>query len=173
MLDRLFELRDEVIQFLEMQGQTEMCVELRKPSVQVVLAYLSDIFDSLNLKLQVSDSTVIYHRDAITAYTDKLQLWKSTDPFHADIDALLETLQEQALEIENDSASKYDFEKMDKSLFWHLFIRKGVFSSRSTEKECRSTLYAAGDLYYALSSIQPRIENLCKKVQAHPSHWFI
>ncbi|XP_047111967.1 SCAN domain-containing protein 3-like [Schistocerca piceifrons] len=34
------------------------------------------IFDSLNLKLQVSDSTVIYHRDAITAYTDKLQLWK-------------------------------------------------------------------------------------------------
>ncbi|GBP66313.1 Protein ZBED8 [Eumeta japonica] len=39
----------------------------------------SDIFDSLNtlnLKLQGGDSNIIYHRDAITAYTEKLQLWK-------------------------------------------------------------------------------------------------
>ncbi|KAJ8883332.1 hypothetical protein PR048_015175 [Dryococelus australis] len=42
----------------------------------------------------------------------------ATDPFHADIDSLPETLQEQALEIKkNNSAAKYDFEKIDKTLF--------------------------------------------------------
>ncbi|CAH2226763.1 jg14191, partial [Pararge aegeria aegeria] len=188
MLVRLFELRDEVIQFLEIQKQSELLVEFRKPWVQVVFAYLSDVFDSmnsLNLKLQGGDSNIIYHRDAITAYIEKLQLWKrkilacnyscfpklfliieevrfkevldetdttnkisnhlqqltdefqryfpnscdnniyrlATDPFHVDIDALPDMFQEQALEIKNDSAAKYDFEKMDKALFWVKYLK--------------------------------------------------
>lgn len=78
MLSRLFELRDEVFKFLEIQKQSELFLEFKKPWVQVIFAYLSDIFDSLNtlnLKLQGGDF-LIYHRDAITAYTEKLQLWK-------------------------------------------------------------------------------------------------
>lgn len=70
MLTRLFEVRNEVIQFLDIQKQTELFVEFKKPWVQVIFAYLSDIFDSLNtlnLKLQGGDSNIIYHRDAITA----------------------------------------------------------------------------------------------------------
>ncbi|CAG5015817.1 unnamed protein product [Parnassius apollo] len=188
MLTRLFELRDEVIQFLDIQKQTELFVEFKTPWVQVIFAYLSDIFDSLNtlnLKLQGGDSNIIHHRDAITAYTEKLQLWKrkilasnysffpkllaiteeacfkeildvidtknqisnhlqhltdefkryfpdscnnimyrlATDPFHVDIDMLPDTLQEQALEIKNDSAAQYDFEKMDKALFWIKYLK--------------------------------------------------
>ncbi|GBP78317.1 Protein ZBED8 [Eumeta japonica] len=177
-----------------------------------IICNLSDIFDSLNtlnLKLQDGDSNIIYHQDAITAYTEKLQLWKrkilafnyscfpklfaiteegcfkeildeidiknkisnhlqhltdkfkryfpdscnniiyrlAIDPFHVDIDMLPDTLQDQALEIKNDSAAQYDFEKMDKAQFWvkstkivftffkHLFVRKSVFSSCSNKNK--------------------------------------
>ncbi|KAJ8868081.1 hypothetical protein PR048_031890 [Dryococelus australis] len=41
----------------------------------------------------------------------------ATGPFHVDIDSLPQTLQEQVLEIENASATKCDFEKIDKTLF--------------------------------------------------------
>lgn len=78
MLARLFELRDEVILFLEKQKQNELCTKFSKTCVEIFLAYLSDIFDSLNhlnLKLQGGDSNIILHRDAITAYVEKLQLW--------------------------------------------------------------------------------------------------
>jgi len=77
MLARLFELLDEVTEFLENQ-RCELCNEFKNPSVQIALAYLSDIFDllnSLNLKLQGEDSNIIYHRDAIKTFTKKLQLW--------------------------------------------------------------------------------------------------
>ncbi|CAG5043421.1 unnamed protein product [Parnassius apollo] len=172
------------------------------------------------MKLQGGDSNIIHHRDAITAYTEKLQLWKRqilasnysffpkllaiteeacfkeildvidtknqisnhlqhltdefkryftdscnnimyrlvTDPFHVDIDMLPDTLQEQVLEIKNDSAAQYDFEKMDKALFWikylkvypehsragtkiistffkHLFVQKSIFSSCSNKNK--------------------------------------
>lgn len=79
MLARLFELRDEVITFLEHQKQNELSVAFKKPCAQVMLAYLSDIFDSLNslnLKLQGGDSNIVTHRDAIKKYIEKLQLWR-------------------------------------------------------------------------------------------------
>ncbi|CAG5052364.1 unnamed protein product [Parnassius apollo] len=258
MLTRLFELRDEVIQFLDIQKQTELFVEFKTPWVQVIFAYLSDIFDSLNtlnLKLQGGDSNIIHHRDAITAYTEKLQLWKrkilafnyscfpkllaiteeacfkeildvidtknqisnhlqhltdefkryfpdscnnimyrlATDPFHVDIDMLPDTLQEQALEIKNDTAAQYDFEKMDKALFWIKYLQdypstaeqalklflpfsstylceKAFSAVVAIKTKYRSKLDIASDLRCALSSTEPRIGNLVKTMQAHPSH---
>ncbi|XP_039764267.1 zinc finger BED domain-containing protein 5-like [Pararge aegeria] len=231
---------------------------VQKPWVQVVFAYLSDVFDSmnsLNLKLQGGDSNIIYHRDAITAYIEKLQLWKrkilacnyscfpklfliieevrfkevldetdttnkisnhlqqlteefqryfpnscdnniyrlATDPLHVDIDALPDMFQEQALEIKNDSAAKYDFEKMDKALFWVKYLKvypsiaeealklflpfsstylcEKAFSTVVVIKtKYRSKLDIASDLRCALSSIEPRIGKLVKNMQAHPSH---
>ncbi|CAK1592459.1 unnamed protein product [Parnassius mnemosyne] len=258
MLTRLYELRDEVIQLLDNQKQSELFVEFRKPKVQVVFAYLTDMFDSLNslnLKLQGGDSNIINHRDAITVFTEKLLLWKrkiladnyscfpklyaitedkcfmeffcesdtkteisnhlqhlsdefkryfpnlcddniyrlATDPFHVDIDVLPELLQEQALEIKNDSAAKYDFEKMDKPLFWVKYLKvypniaeeslklflpfsstylcEKAFSAVVVIKtKYRNKLDITSDLRCALSSIQPRIENIVKNMQAHPSH---
>lgn len=79
MLDRLFDLRDEVITFLENLKQNELSMEFKKPSTQVSLAYLSNFFDSLNslnLKLQGGESNIVIHRDAIKMYIEKLQLWK-------------------------------------------------------------------------------------------------
>uniref|UniRef100_A0A8D8L931 Uncharacterized protein n=1 Tax=Cacopsylla melanoneura TaxID=428564 RepID=A0A8D8L931_9HEMI len=43
-----------------------------------MLAYLSDIFDTLNnlnLKLQGGDSNIVKHRDAINMHIEKLRLW--------------------------------------------------------------------------------------------------
>ncbi|XP_046980614.1 SCAN domain-containing protein 3-like [Schistocerca americana] len=146
MLGRLFELRDEVMQFLENDKQTELYVEFRKSGVHVASAYLSDIFESLNtlnLKLQGGESNIIFHRDAIkdtdtkskisnhlqhltdeferyfpNSCDDKIYYRLATDPFHVDVDVLKDRLQEEVLEIKNDSAVKDDFEKMDKPLFW-------------------------------------------------------
>ncbi|XP_072387392.1 protein FAM200A-like [Diabrotica undecimpunctata] len=77
MLVRLFDLRDEVITFLEQQKQNELSMAFKKYCTQVILAYLSDIFDSLNsfnLKLQCGDSYIVTHRDEM--YIEKLQLWR-------------------------------------------------------------------------------------------------
>lgn len=260
MLARLFELRDEVILFLEKQEQDELCTKFREPGVQIFLAYLSDIFDSLNylnLKLQGGDANIIFHRDAITAYVQKLQLWSrkilaepcsyscfsklctiseemrfkeafedtdiktkisnhlqhlidefkryfpnscedniyrlATDPFHIDVDSLPENLQEQALEIKNDSAAKYDFEKIAKTLFWVKYLKvypdvseqalrlylpfsstylceKAFSAVVAIKTKYRSKLDIASDLRCAVCSIPPRIGNLVKNMQAHPSH---
>ncbi|XP_049861602.1 protein FAM200B-like [Schistocerca gregaria] len=62
-LVKLFEL--EVIRFLEIQNKTELCMELRKPSCV-----------DHSVRLLCGDSNIIYHWDAITAYTDKLLLWE-------------------------------------------------------------------------------------------------
>ncbi|XP_046671048.1 protein FAM200B-like [Homalodisca vitripennis] len=184
LLGRLFELRDEVITFLAQQKQNELSAEFKKPWNQVILAYLSDFFDTLNnlnLRLQGADSKIVTHRDAIKMYVEKLQLWirkvsmnpsnyssfskvvsvseevcfedvfegpllknliidhlknlkdefsryfpnlseelykLSTDPFNMDIQLLPEELQEEGIEIKNDSAARYDFDKMDKPSFW-------------------------------------------------------
>ncbi|XP_047115752.1 SCAN domain-containing protein 3-like [Schistocerca piceifrons] len=237
MLGRLSELRDEVMQFLGNNKQTELYVELRKPIVHVALAYLSDIFESLNtlnLKLKGGESNIIFHRGAIKVFTDMLQLWKrkilpcsnscfprlfgileearfqndfkdtdtksnisnhlqhlideferyfpnscddkiyyrlATDPFHVNVDVLPDRLQEEVLEIKNDSAAKYDFEKMDTPLFWHLFVCKRAFSAAvAIKNKLRSKLSLANDLRCAVSTIQPRIQNLVKNMEAHPSH---
>ncbi|XP_049958157.1 protein FAM200A-like [Schistocerca serialis cubense] len=68
-LVKLFELK--VIRFLEILNKTELCMELRKPSVRVVLATVLDCGVDLR-----GDSNIIYHWDAIAAYTDKLLLWE-------------------------------------------------------------------------------------------------
>lgn len=225
----------------------------------MILAYLSDFFDTLNnlnLKLQGADSNIVTHRDAIKMYVEKLQLWirkvsmnpsnyssfskvvsvseeacfedvfegpllknliidhlknlkeefsryfpnlseefykLSTDPFNMDIQLLPEELKEEGIEIKNDSAARYDFEKMDKPSFWLKYLtvypsvlEKAVrmylpFSSTYMCEKAFSTLVAIktkyrnkldveSDLRCALSETQPRICQLIQEMQAHPSH---
>ncbi|CAH2095790.1 unnamed protein product [Euphydryas editha] len=91
----------------------------------------------------------------------------ATDPFHVDIDMLPDTLQEQALKIKNDSAAQYDFEKMEKAQFWVKYLK--VYPS-TAEQALKFKLDIASDLRCALSSIEPRIGNLLKNMQVHPTH---
>lgn len=260
MLARLFELRYEVITFLEGQKQNELSEIFKNPTTQVMLAYLSDYFDSLNslnLKLQGGDSNIIAHHDAIKMYIEKIQLWKrkvsskpsnysnfakvmsvteepqfkeifeetnfnsqiinhldnlteefhkyfpntydegiyrlATDPFNVNVDSLPDALQEEGLEIKNDSSAKYDFDKMDKSSFWIKYVKvypnvshealrlyipfsstylceKGFSTLVAIKTKYRNKLDVASDLRCALTKTQPRIAILVKKMQAHPSH---
>ncbi|XP_072399499.1 protein FAM200B-like [Diabrotica undecimpunctata] len=101
MLGRLFDLRDEVICFLEQQKQNELSVAFKKHCTQVILAYLSDILDSLNslnLKLQDEDSNIVTHRDAIKMYIEKLQLWShkiSENPYNYSSFSKVESISEE------------------------------------------------------------------------------
>ncbi|XP_035220913.1 protein FAM200A-like [Stegodyphus dumicola] len=78
MLARLIKFPTKMVQVLEIQNQSEFYVEFRKPGVQVVLVYLSDILDSLkslNLKLQGVYLNIIHHLNDREC-TDKLKLWE-------------------------------------------------------------------------------------------------
>lgn len=109
-----------------------------------------EIFDETNTKTEISKH-LQHLTDEFKRYFPNSRdenIYRLTmDPFHVDIDKLPELLQEQALEIKNDSAAKYDFEKMDISqhsrrsikavstLFEYLFMWKGIFSSSSYKNE--------------------------------------
>ncbi|XP_049790084.1 SCAN domain-containing protein 3-like [Schistocerca nitens] len=167
----------------ELDDVLKLCIKIKARCsccIGLSVRYFESL-NTLNLKLQGGESNIIFHRDAIKAFTDKLQLWKrkilacfprlfgileearfqkdfkdtdtkskisnhlqhlideferyfpnscddkiyyrlATDPFHVDVDVLPDRLQEEVLEIKNDSAAKYDFEKMDKPLFWVKYL---------------------------------------------------
>jgi hypothetical protein len=79
MLGRIYELMKAVaLFFLEYQGKGQLLQAFKNDSFQLSLAYLADIFEALNtlnLKLQGTNSTITAHYDIIQAFTGKLQLW--------------------------------------------------------------------------------------------------
>ena len=78
-LQRLFELRQEVYSFL-LNKKSALCSYLVEPDWLAKLAYLVDIFNSLNelnLRLQGKDSDLFKHGDKIRAFMKKLTHWKA------------------------------------------------------------------------------------------------
>ncbi|XP_067939707.1 protein FAM200B-like [Watersipora subatra] len=78
MLDKLFELRSEVMKFLPSKGQHELLAAMKADNYAFETAYLVDIFASLNklnLKLQGSHPHVFAFHDSIDAFKAKLVLW--------------------------------------------------------------------------------------------------
>ncbi|XP_068207585.1 protein FAM200B-like [Palaemon carinicauda] len=78
MLGPLYELREEVVLFLEIE-QNEYLTTFNSEEVGLSLAYLADIFEALNVlnrQLQGKNTTMIAHSDAIRAFIGKLQVLK-------------------------------------------------------------------------------------------------
>ncbi|XP_068993482.1 zinc finger BED domain-containing protein 5-like [Neodiprion pinetum] len=78
MLARLYELKEEVILFLEFKEKNIFLQMFKNEQFQCKLAYLADIFDTLNqlnLKLQGQNGTLISNYDYIQGFISKLQLW--------------------------------------------------------------------------------------------------
>ncbi|CAH2001829.1 unnamed protein product [Acanthoscelides obtectus] len=78
MLARLYELKEEVIIFLQYKEKHDFLTMFKDDTFQWRLAYLTDIFDSLdelNLKLQGRNNTIISNYDYIQGFISKLQLW--------------------------------------------------------------------------------------------------
>ncbi|XP_063872067.1 LOW QUALITY PROTEIN: protein FAM200C-like [Scylla paramamosain] len=208
MLSRLYELKDEVEIFLQKQKQDKLYEAFREEDFQLSLAYLVDFFEAinnLNLKLQGRNTNIIAHSDVIRAFTKKIHLWKRKvqvgnfssfshlNELFTDVELLLESLQEEAINLKCDSSAKRDFETMKLEEFWvkylpmypkvgeealrvilpfsSTYLCEAGFSALVVLKtKQRNRLDVENDLSCALSSFNPRISDLVRKKQQHPSH---
>lgn len=115
------------------------------------------------------------------------------NPFNTDVELLLESLQEEAIDLKCDSSAKRDFETMKLEEFWvkylpmypkvgeealrvilpfsSTYLCEAGFSALVVLKtKQRNRLDVENDLRCALSSFNPRISDLVRKKQQHPSH---
>ena len=77
--ERVFELRDEVKLFFEVQGKIEFFSWLHDEEWIMCLAYLVDIFEQLNklnLQMQGKNTNIIKFMDSLKAFISKLENWK-------------------------------------------------------------------------------------------------
>ncbi|XP_067940169.1 zinc finger BED domain-containing protein 5-like [Watersipora subatra] len=80
MLARIFELRSEILESVNTQKKNNLPSSLTADQFEPTLAYLVDIFASLNelnQKLQGRDKNVLTTDDSISAFKDILELWLS------------------------------------------------------------------------------------------------
>ncbi|XP_064088411.1 zinc finger BED domain-containing protein 5-like [Macrobrachium nipponense] len=80
MLGRLYELREDVAIFLDVQHKTDLHDKFMSEGFLLSLAYLVDTFEALNavnLELQGKNINIIIHHDIILAFLVKLDHWKS------------------------------------------------------------------------------------------------
>jgi hypothetical protein len=81
-LDRVYELREELETFMDYQTgdkAAEFLVTIRDPGFKPRLAFLADFFETLNnlnKTLQGRETTIVQHSDALKAFIDKLGLWE-------------------------------------------------------------------------------------------------
>ncbi|XP_014771681.1 protein ZBED8 [Octopus bimaculoides] len=79
MLGRLYELREEVAIFLDLQQKADLHGKFQSEGFQLSLAYLVDIFEVLNafnLKLQGENITILTPHNTTQTFVAKLVLWK-------------------------------------------------------------------------------------------------
>ncbi|XP_076058591.1 protein FAM200A-like [Oratosquilla oratoria] len=77
-INRVFEMKDEIMLFLETQGRKDIVVHFEDEAWNKRVAYLADIFDQLNklnLKLQGRETHVLLFQDSLRAFVSKLQIW--------------------------------------------------------------------------------------------------
>ena len=79
-LKRVYELREEIVTFLNKQNHVFMAEKFTQEKFIANIAHLTDIFNalnSLNQFMQSTGFTVIDHAVKITAYYKKLILWQT------------------------------------------------------------------------------------------------
>ncbi|XP_076039422.1 zinc finger BED domain-containing protein 5-like [Oratosquilla oratoria] len=76
-INRVFEMKDEIKLFLETQGRKYLVVHFEDEACNKRVAYLVDIFDQvnkLNLKLQGRETYILF-QDSLRAFVSKFQKW--------------------------------------------------------------------------------------------------
>ena len=76
---RVFELREELKEFLQLKGQKTIVAALNGEECSKRLAYLSDVFghlNKLNLKLQGPELDFITFEDSLCGFIAKLRNWR-------------------------------------------------------------------------------------------------
>ena len=77
MLSRVFEMRNEIIQFLDCQ-RSPLADNFKIRDSILRLAYLADIFthlNELNLSTQGFNKNIIEARETLSAFLEKLKIW--------------------------------------------------------------------------------------------------
>ena len=75
-LARLFELRNEVRQFLLKQNMTELHQLFEDNHWMAKLAYMADILEHLNKKMQSRSENYLTCSDKLMGFKNKLELWQ-------------------------------------------------------------------------------------------------
>ena len=78
-LNRVYEMKDEIQAFLEFKNKREFLSYFNDDKWMNSLAYLADIFEKLNclnLKLQGKDTNIIQLNDNVKAFVSKLKSWQ-------------------------------------------------------------------------------------------------
>ncbi|XP_068203661.1 zinc finger BED domain-containing protein 5-like [Palaemon carinicauda] len=78
-INRIFEMKDEIKLFLETQEKKDLVVHFEDEAWNKRAAYLADIFDQLsklNLKFQGRETHVLLFQDSLRAFVSKLQNWR-------------------------------------------------------------------------------------------------
>ena len=250
-LARVFELREELQEFLNRQGKYELESFYKDNTFIFQLSYLVDIFgqlNCLNLKMQRKDTTVLDFMDALNAFVQKLDNWQRKvakgnfamfealsslvdgnlsrnlsseilahltnlkkeflryfpeipnadlelvrKPFSIQIEKVRDDLQDELIDLRNDSGCKDMFENLSICEFWarvcvsypcvakvcmkvllpfsSTYLCESGFSTLLHMKtKSRNRLDAKDGMRCALSSTSPRIEALLDKFQQQVSH---
>lgn len=255
-LNRVFELKDEIKMFLENQGKNDLLANFSDDGWHMRLAYLADIFEhlnSLNLKLQGKQTNLIHFQDNLQAFVAKLKNWRrkvssgnvamfdrlssTTDkganeldsvlkseiishldsldeqferyfpeltqedaalvrnPFSSSLDvaSLPDEIQDEYLDLRNDSSSRDLFREKDLNQFWCIMYESypkvallalkilvpfastylcesGFSTLLQIKTKTRNRLNVEDDMRLALSQTQPRITKLVAQKQVQQSH---
>jgi len=247
MLNRVFELRMELIEFFKKQGKDEFSLHLSNITFVQRLAYLADIFEKLNmlnLSMQGRHTNVIKLVDSINSFLQKTANWKLNiqkdtyvmfdrlsslanatniaseildhlsslenefkryfsdcldmdykiirNPFNADPSMLPVYLQDEFIDLKNDSTVKTIFENEELTCAWckvsqsypqvgkyvmkmllpfaSTYLCESAFSTLVTLKsKARNRLNVEPDLICAISSFEPRFSILSANKQSQSS----
>ena len=253
---RVFELREELQEFLQLKGQKTIVAALNDEECSKRLAYLSDVFghlNKLNLKLQGPELNFITFKDSLCGFIAKLQNWRRKinlgniamfenlsdlhnsgigpteqlkseisehlhalekelnryfpdvaeeeesklvrNPFslHLDISEISDDLQDELINMRNDSSARELFLEKSLSQFWvsmqlpypkisraalkivvpfvsTYLCERGFSTLVQIKTKARNKLDVQDHMRLALCHTQPRIKKLCAELQAHPSH---
>lgn len=125
--------------------------------------------------------------------SENWQFKLTRDPFQINVDILPDHIQEQTIDLQNDSKAKVDFPNMDLEDFWLLYLpvypevareaakllvqfsstylcESGFSALANLKSKYRARLDVESDLRCSLSNLQPNIEKLVNEKQCQPSH---
>lgn len=86
-LSRVFELREQILIFLQKEGMNKLASKFGNEHFLMKLAYLSDKLNQLNLQLQGKDKYQPHLTDQVSSFIWKLEMWGrklkqgNTEPF--------------------------------------------------------------------------------------------
>lgn len=183
-MQRVFELRNEIAQFLSDQN-SNLATHFKDPAWNAKLAYLADVFDELNklnTSMQGPQTNILDLSDKSNGFTEKVQRWIErvrngvtamfpcytelndgervdiSDTICAHLTVLVDGFRKYFGDLEN-------YLKTDKDL-----CESGFSALASIKTKQRARLDVKDEMRVCLSKIAPRIDDLCKAHQAHLSH---